>query len=230
MRSILALLLCFLGASEKLSAASRIRDFGVVVGIFPPGKFNAITDVEGVRVGHVTLLSGSVKLIPGKGSVRTGVTVLLLGGTDVWSKKPMAGSFVLNGNGEATGLMWLQESGMLETPIALTNTLSVAAAQPGLIDWMVKKSPAIGVTDDTVTPIVMECDDGSLNDIRGQHVTAQQTFDAVENAKGGPVEEGSVGAYPTTACASCLKNIEPCPSNSKRGSAALTPPPDRQTR
>ncbi len=185
--SLLALLVC-------VGASARIRDFGVVIGTGKTGKNNAITDVEGVKVGHVTLISGSGKLTIGKGPVRTGVTVVIPGGTDMWQWKPMAGSFVLNGNGEAMGLMWLQESGILETPIALTNTLSVAAAQRGLVDWMTKKNPDIGVTDDTLTPFVAECDDSSLNDIRGQHVTAKHAFDAVEAAKGGPVEEGAVGA------------------------------------
>jgi D-aminopeptidase len=186
----------FLGlflSSGLAFGSARIRDFGVVIGKTPTGKLNAITDVDGVRVGQVTLNSGSGKLVVGKGPVRTGVTAIVPG-KDPWDEKPMAGSFVLNGNGEATGLMWMQESGFLETPIALTNTLSVAAAQKGLVDWMVKENPEIGITDDTVVPMVMECDDSSLNDIRGQHVTAKHTFDAVETAKGGPVEEGAVGA------------------------------------
>lgn len=176
------------------AAHARIRDFGLVIGKIPTGKYNAITDVDGVKVGHVTLNTGSGKLTVGKGPVRTGVTAILPGGTDLWKNKPMAGSFVLNGNGEAMGLMWLQESGMIETPIALTNTLSVAAVQRGLLDWMTKKNPEIGVTDDTLTPFVAECDDSSLNDIRGQHVTPKHAFDAVEAAKGGAVEEGAVGA------------------------------------
>ncbi len=186
-------LLLFLVVAELAHAAPRFRDFGAAVGKFTPGKLNALTDVAGVRVGQVTLNTGSGKLVIGKGPVRTGVTAIVPT-SDVWKNKVQAGSFVLNGNGEATGLMWLQESGFLETPIALTNTLSVAAVQRGLVDWMTKKHPEIGVSDDTVTPMVMECDDGSLNDIRGQHVLPRHAFDAVENAKTGSLEEGSVGA------------------------------------
>ena len=157
-------------------------------------EYNAITDVEGVRVGHVTLIEGKGNLIPGKGPVRTGVTAIIPAEGDYWYEKLPAGAFVLNGNGEATGLMWLKESGTLETPIALTNTHSVSDVHRGLIDWMVRLHPDIGVTDDVVVPVVFECDDSALNDIQGRHVTSEHVLEALRLAKSGPVEEGGVGA------------------------------------
>lgn len=176
------------------SAAERARDLGILIGQYDTGRFDAITDVAGVKVGHTTLISGEGELVPGKGPVRTGVTVIVPAAGDLWTSKVYAGSFVLNGNGEAAGLMWIQESGILETPIALTNTLSVGTVQKALVDWMIKDRPRIGIDDDTLTPVVLECDDGSLNDIRGQHVKREHVYDALMNASGGKVEEGAVGA------------------------------------
>jgi len=172
----------------------RARSLGIVLGRHPTGRHNAITDVSGVRVGHATLISGHGPLVVGKGPVRTGVTVIVPAGGDVWNSKLMAGGFVLNGNGEAAGLMWILESGILETPIALTNTLNVGTVQKALVDWMIERHPAIGVTDDTLSPVVFECDDGSLNDIRGQHVKCKHVFAALRGASSGPVAEGAVGA------------------------------------
>lgn len=192
--TILHLAACLLVLAPSIHAAERARDMGILIGEFAPGRLNAITDVAGVRVGHVTLVSGDGKLIPGSGPVRTGVTVVLPSAGDPWRAKLAAGSFVLNGNGEAAGLMWIQESGILETPIALTNTLSVSAAQKALVDWMLARHPGIGVNDDTLTPVVLECDDGTLNDIRGQHVKAGHVLEAMVKASSGPVEEGAVGA------------------------------------
>jgi D-aminopeptidase len=119
--------------------------------------------------------------------------VILPHGGDLWTRKVPAGSFVLNGNGEATGLMWLQESGIIETPIAFTNTLSVGDVQKALVRWMISSRPDIGIADDTLTPLVLECDDSFLNDIRGQHVREEHVLEALRAASGGPVAEGSVG-------------------------------------
>ncbi len=128
------------------------------------------------------------------GAVRTGVTVIVPAEGDVWNRKVMGGSFVLNGNGTATGLMWIRESGNLEVPIALTNTLSVSDVHRGIIDWMLKKYPEIGISDDTVVPVVLECDDSTLNDIRGRHVKPKHVLRALAEASPGPVPEGAVGA------------------------------------
>jgi D-aminopeptidase len=113
---------------------------------------------------------------------------------DVWHKKVAAGSFVLNGTGEMTGLAWISESGFLEYPIALTNTLNVPRVANGVIDWMLVRYPEIGITDDTLTPVVAECDDGRLNDIQGRHVSEADVVRALDNASSGAVQEGSVGA------------------------------------
>ncbi|OFZ81927.1 MAG: aminopeptidase [Bdellovibrionales bacterium RIFOXYD1_FULL_53_11] len=172
----------------------RAADYGIKIGRFRAGRNNALTDVSGVRVGHSTVVFGSGKLNPGKGPARTGVTVILPARGDVWKEKVQAGSFVLNGNGEAAGLMWLKEAGIIETPIALTNTLSVGTVQKGLVEWILKEHPKIGISDDTVTPLVFECDDSTLSDIRGMHVKEKHVFEAIQNASGGPVEEGCVGA------------------------------------
>jgi D-aminopeptidase len=113
---------------------------------------------------------------------------------DVWHKKVAAGSFVLNGTGEMTGLSWVAESGFLEYPIALTNTLNVPRVANGVMSWMIEQYPEIGISDDTLTPVVAECDDGRLNDIQGRHVSEQDVMAALDGATSGPVQEGTVGA------------------------------------
>ncbi|HLZ34447.1 MAG TPA: P1 family peptidase [Nitrospira sp.] len=180
-------------AGEPDASRTRARDLGLTIGSYPPGPLNAITDVAGVKVGHTTLISGEGSLQPGAGPVRTGVTVVIPR-EDVWHKKVPAGSFVLNGTGEMTGLAWVAESGFLEYPIALTNTLNVPRVANGVISWMIKQYPQIGITDDTLTPVVAECDDGRLNDIQGRHVSEADVAKALDGASGGPVAEGSVGA------------------------------------
>ncbi len=180
-------------AAERSEPRQRARDLGIVIGNYSPGPFNAITDVPGVKVGHQTLMSGEGALKPGQGPVRTGVTVIIPR-DDVWHKKVAAGSFVLNGTGEMTGLSWVAESGFLEYPIALTNTLNVPRVANGVMSWMIKQYPAIGIEDDTLTPVVAECDDGRLNDIQGRHVSEQDVMDALDGATSGPVKEGTVGA------------------------------------
>lgn len=180
-------------AAELRQERQRLRDLGIVVGRYPPGPLNAITDVEGVQVGHTTLMRGDGALKPGEGPVRTGVTVIIPR-EDVWHKKVAAGAFVLNGTGEMTGLSWVTESGFLEYPIALTNTLNVPRVANGVMSWMIRRYPEIGITDDTLTPVVAECDDGRLNDIQGRHVSEQDVMAALDGATRGPVKEGTVGA------------------------------------
>jgi D-aminopeptidase len=166
---------------------------GVVIGQYQPGPLNAITDVGGVKVGHRTLTLGEGKLKPGEGPVRTGVTVIVPR-DDVWHQKVPAGAFVLNGTGEMTGLAWVAESGFLEYPIALTNTLNVPRVANGVMSWMIRQYPEIGITDDTLTPVVAECDDSRLNDSQGRHVSEQDVMAALDGASSGPVQEGTVGA------------------------------------
>ncbi|MDH5625492.1 MAG: P1 family peptidase [Nitrospira sp.] len=180
-------------AAEPILDRQRARDLGIVIGRHQTGPLNAITDVGGVRIGHRTLIQGEGPLKPGVGPVRTGVTIISPR-DDVWHQKVSAGAFVLNGTGEMTGLAWVAESGFLEYPIALTNTLNVPRVANGVITWMITQYPEIGISDDTLTPIVGECDDGRLNDIQGRHVSEQDVISAIEGASGGPVAEGSVGA------------------------------------
>jgi len=181
------------GAVSQDEKRVRARELGITIGQYQPGPLNAITDVDGVKVGQVTLMQGEGTLRPGKGPVRTGVTVIIPR-DDVWHKKVPAGAFVLNGTGEMTGLAWVAEAGFLEYPIALTNTLNVPRVANGVMSWMLQRYPGIGITDDTLTPVVAECDDSRLNDIQGRHVSEDQVVGALEAASGGAVLDGAVGA------------------------------------
>ncbi|MBI2265429.1 MAG: P1 family peptidase [Armatimonadetes bacterium] len=179
---------------------ARIRDLGIVVGTLPPGPLNAITDVEGVRVGHVTKIEGKGKLVPGRGPVRTGVTAILPHSGDIWHEKVPAASFVFNGCGELTGLWWVRESGFLEVPILLTNTHCVGRVGDGVVSYMQQQYSQLGIGDDVVTPVVGECDDSTLNDIRGRHISEADVLAALRSAGGGPVPEGAVGAGTGMIC------------------------------
>src|SRR5438094_9346053 len=165
-----------------------------------PGKFNAITDVPGVEVGHATLISGEGKLEVGKGPVRTGVTAIIPRGHDSLNDPVYAGYFSLNGNGEMTGTAWLDESGFLEGPIVITNTHSVGVARDAFIAWRIKH----GAPDTTgywwSLPVVAETWDGWLNDINGFHVKSEDVFHALDTAHGGVIEEGSVGGGTGMIC------------------------------
>jgi len=176
------------------AARSSASQIGITIGVLPPGPGDAITDVAGVRVAHVTKIEGSPgALVPGKGPVRTGVTVVLPN-DDPWTKRVAASTYDLNGNGEMTGAHWVDESGFLEVPIALTNTLDVGRVDDGVIDWLIAKHPDIGVDDDVPLPVVAECDDQGINDIQGRHVMPSDVVAALDAAKGGTFERGDVGA------------------------------------
>ena len=176
------------------AARHRIRDLGIVIGDMTPGPLDAITDVKGVRVGHVTINRGSGRLKPGEGPARTGVTAILPHGGDLWREKVPAATWVLNGTGEMTGSIWIDTQGALEVPILLTNTMNIGRVMDGVVDYMLKRYPGIGIDDDVVAPTVAECDDSFLNDARGRHVSPADTVRAIEEAKEGPVAEGAVGA------------------------------------
>jgi D-aminopeptidase len=163
-----------------------------------PGLFDAITDVPGVEVGHATLVSGSGKLVVGKGPVRTGVTAVLPRGKR--SGDPVfAGWFTLNGNGEMTGTTWLEESGFLWGPVMITNTHSVGVVRDAVIEWLVKQARNLSEYDWSL-PVVAETWDGSLNDINGFHVRKEHVFAALDSAHGGPVTEGNVGGGTGMIC------------------------------
>lgn len=179
--------------ASTIETRAHIQELGIRIGQYDSGPWNAITDVPGVRVGHVTLTEGQGTLRPGQGPVRTGVTVIIPR-EDVWHNKVPAGAVVLNGTGEMTGLAWIAESGFLEYPIALSNTLNVPRVADGVMSWMINHNPEIGITDDTLTPVIAECDDSRLNDSQGRHVSPEQVVVALDTATSGPVQEGSVGA------------------------------------
>lgn len=168
----------------------RLRDFGITPGVLPPGPYNAITDVAGVRVGHCTLIEGD--------SVRTGVTAILPHHGNIFQQKVPAAIYVGNGFGKLAGYTQVKELGSIETPIVLTNTLSVPAAIKALIDYTL----ALPGNEDvrSVNAVVGETNDGRLNDIRGQHVRPEHVRQALAQARSGPVAEGNVGAGTGTVC------------------------------
>jgi D-aminopeptidase len=170
----------------------RARDLGIPFK-GETGPWNAITDVAGVAVGHLTLNLGKGALIRGKGPVRTGVSTILPRGRQFGPC--FSAWYTLNGNGELTGTTWIEESGFLETPIMLTNTHSVGVVRDAVIQWQLKNNHYLALKDDDFwsLPVVGETYDGLLNDINGFHVTGHHTFQALDAAKSGPVEEGSVG-------------------------------------
>ncbi len=173
-----------LAAGGDAAAAPRVRDAGVVIGVLPPGPLNAITDVEGVKVGQVTHEKGR--------QVHTGVTAILAHSGNLFQDKVPAGFVAKNAFGKFMGSTQVVELGEVETPILLTNTLSVADAAIGAIEWTLAQPGNEAVR--SVNAVVGETNDGFLNDIRGRHVTAADARRAIESAKGGPVEEGAVGA------------------------------------
>lgn len=170
----------------------RLRDLGITIGTQPPGRFNAITDVPGVRVGHTTVIHGEGALRVGQGPARTGVTAIHPHAGSVFTAMIPAAIAVLNGAGEITGRSQVDEYGLIETPILITNTLSVGAVHRGCVEWLTAHEPSLG-TRDFVIPVVAETFDGFLNDVAGQHVTSAHVFAALDGATSGPVAEGNVG-------------------------------------
>jgi D-aminopeptidase len=180
-----------------MPARARARDLGIRIGRLPPGRNNAITDVAGVRVGHTTLVAGEGPLVVGRGPVRTGVTVIIPHEGHVGSEPVFAGSHVLNGNGEMTGLLWIEESGLLTTPVAITNTHSVGVVRDAIVAYEVGRG---GAAARFSLPVVGETYDGLLSDINGMHVQAEHVVAALDAAAGGPVAEGCVGGGTGMIC------------------------------
>ena len=176
----------------------RARDLGIVIGNGQPGPANAITDVAGVQVGHVTIVRGDGPLIVGQGPVRTGVTVVVPHDGDVFTQSVYAGSHRLNGNGEMTGLEWIREAGILSGPIGITNTHSVGIVHDAIIRNAVRTHPRGGSF--WSLPVAAETWDGLLNDTDGFHVTMDHVDQALAVAHDGPVEEGNVGGGTGMVC------------------------------
>jgi len=158
------------------------------------GPVNAITDVGDVRVGQVTLIEGDGPLVPGKGPVRTGVTVIMPHGGNLFREKVPAAIHVINGFGKCMGQEQVDELGNMEGPIALTGTMNVGLVTDAIVAYGVRENPDIGVRTSTINPVVGECSDMYLNDMQGRHVREQHVLAAIDAASGGPVEEGAVGA------------------------------------
>ncbi|MDR7856744.1 P1 family peptidase [Tissierella sp.] len=162
----------------------KIRDYGINIGTFAIGNTNSITDVKGVKVGHVTLDEGAIK---------TGVTAILPHTGNIFKDKLVAACHVINGFGKSTGLIQIEELGTIETPIILTNTLSVGTAHEALVRYMLKDNEDIGDTTGTVNPIICECNDGVISDIRGLHIKEEHVYEAIERSST-EFAEGDVGA------------------------------------
>ncbi|MBQ3195199.1 MAG: P1 family peptidase [Clostridia bacterium] len=160
------------------------------IGLAKKGKRNLISDIKGVTVGHVTI----------KGeNINTGVTAIRPHGGNMFTEKVLGAVHVINGYGKSTGLIQVEELGTIETPIILTNTLSVGTAATGLIRYMMEDNPDIGGKDGTVNPLVFECNDGGLSDIRGMHITESHVYEALANTTE-EFEEGAVGAGTGMSC------------------------------
>ena len=177
-------------ASGQEGERPRVRDLGLRPGILTPGRWNAITDVPGVRVGHRTVWEGE--------GVRTGVTVILPHEGNLFQEKVPAAVWVGNGFGKAAGFLQVRELGTLETPIALTNTVSVGVVWDALVRWTLAQPGNEDVR--SVNAVVGETNDGLLNDIRGAHVRPEHVWEAIASARPGPVEEGTVGGGTGTVC------------------------------
>lgn len=174
-------------ASEK---RPRARELGIEIGSLQTGLWNAITDVPGVRVGHVTLVEGTGRLEPGKGPIRTGVTAIVPHSGNLFRERVTATAHIINGYGKSLGFPQLLELGELESPILLTNTLNVWSVADAVVDHIVKQNPGVM----SVNPVVGECNDSYLNDILGRHVKATHVLEAIENADSGAMAQGNVGA------------------------------------
>lgn len=195
----------------------RARELGFVRGGLPPRPNNAITDVEGVLVGHATLRWGDGPLRPGHGPVRTGVTVILPHGGNLFREKVRGAVHTINGFGCMYGFEQVRESGVIESPIALTSTMNVALVADALMEYSMDQSPELGVRAGYVNVVVGETDDSYLNDVRGRHVRLEHVRSAIESASSGQVEEGAVGAGAGTGCFGWKGGI---------GTASRTLPPE----
>lgn len=192
-RTALGLGAGFLAAFPALAFAADEKPAALHTGAFPSGPVDGITDVGGVRISHLTKISGQGPLRPGIGPVRTGATAILEN-ADPWNERCAAAFYALNGNGEMTGTHWITEAGFIEHPILLTATTNVPRVADGVIDWMIRVHPEIGVRSDVPLPVVAECNDEALNDAQGRHVHADEIPLLLDAARSGQFARGNVGA------------------------------------
>lgn len=177
----------------------RAREHGVVIGRFPPGKFNAITDVPGVLVGHATVVRDDTPGVDGSKAARTGVTAIWPHDGEPWRDRVYAGTSILNGYGELIGVNQVNEWGLLHTPVVLTSSLSIGLAYDATAKWIAGRDRSQGV-EDVFMPVVTECDDSFLNDARSFPLSGEDVVAALETARAGSVEEGCVGAATGLQC------------------------------
>ncbi len=190
MYRLLFICIIFLSSQTTQAQKKRARDLGITIGVLPTGSLNGITDVPGVTVGQTTIIKGD--------SVHTGVTAILPHEGNLFQQKVPAAIYVGNGFGKLAGSTQVQELGNLETPVILTNTLSVPTAMNAVIDYTLQQKGNEEVR--SVNALVGETNDGGLNDIRGRHVKEEHVLAAIQNAKSGAVTEGNVGAGTGTIC------------------------------
>lgn len=185
----------FLGACALafLFITPAVAQSPLHTGRFPAGAVDGITDVPGVRVGQVTFIEGEGPVNPGHGPFRTGATGIIPN-SDPWNQNVAAAAFQENGNGEMTGVHYVDEFGYLQSPIVLTDTLDVGRAYDGVVDWMIKENPSIGIRGGVPLPIVAECDDQGFNDIQGRRVHASDVVTMLDGARAGQFPRGDVGA------------------------------------
>ncbi len=186
-------------SAPRSTARRRLRELGIVIGSLPTGKWNAITDVPGVKVGHCTRIEGDGELIAGKGPIRTGVTVILPNDA-IYRENLTAGRFVMNGNGEMTGVGSIDQRGLLQSPIFLTDTSSIGRVMNGAMTWLLQTYPEIGDTLPVPVPMVAETWGGFLHDSAGRHLEDEHVLTALNNAQSGPLQEGAVGGGTGMVC------------------------------
>ena len=177
----------------------RLRDLGITIGALPTGKWNALTDVPGVKVGHCTRIEGDGDLVVGKGPIRTGVTVILPN-DDIYRENLTAGRFVMNGNGEMTGMGSVDQRGLLQSPIFLTDTSNIGRVMNGAMSWFLQTYPEIGDRAPVPVPVVAETWGGFLHDSAGRHLDDTHVLAAINDAKSGPVQEGAIGGGTGMVC------------------------------
>ncbi len=190
MKTILSILLIVILSIGVRAQGNRLRDYGITPGVLTPGEYNAITDVKGIKVGHTTIVEGE--------NIRTGVTAILPHDRNIYNLKVPAAIYIGNGYGKLTGISQVKELGNIETPVILTNTMSVPLTFDALITYTINEPGNENVR--SVNCIVGETNDGYLNDIRGRHIKEGHVLEAIKNAGGGMVEEGNVGAGTGTVC------------------------------
>ncbi len=175
---------------KKLKLRPRAKDLGINIGLLPHGQHNTITDVEGVKIGHSTIIRGNGQLKPGEGPVRTGITIVLPHSSNLYKAKVPAAAYILNGFGKSLGLTQVMELGRLESPIALTSTLNVWRVADSMIEYLSDSNPGV----QSFNPVVIECNDRFLNDSIGRHVGKSHLIESITNASTPSLQEGNVGA------------------------------------